>query len=438
MLSDFFSFYANNFKHSPEYKRGTWDGKIRLYNMRYSTLYYGLIYDLLRYCRDQGLSVELENKDNFRPIAIDTENLKQRLPEITKMDLSGDYQYQWNIVEKALKQNRALILSPTGSGKSCQIHIMINELLEQQDRKILVVVPNVSLTEQLTKDFESYDVQPKNIYHKIFSGQEKTTGKRVVISTYQSIYNLDQEWFEQFGAIIVDEAHGASADSIKGILEKMPDCDYRYGFTGTLNGTKTHLMCLKGLLGKVIQETTTAELMDSGVLSKLEIDMRLFEYEPDECEEVHRLCDDYQSEIKWLLKNQKRNNEIVRLALEQPNNTLVLFNIIKHGKTLKDMFEKESAKYAAKIHYIAGSINVEQREEMRKEVEHSSEPIYYDVYLDDCIIRFPTGSRIKLKNKQIIKIEKINSEHELDDDFIKEIIESKIYLVIPISENKQD
>lgn len=405
--------------------------------MRHSTLYYGLIHDLLRYCKDQDFNVHLDNKDDFKPYVPDTENLRNNLPKITKMNLSGDYEYQWNIIEKSLKQNRGLILSPTGSGKSCQIHIIMNYLLEEQDKKILVVVPNVSLTEQLTKDFESYDVAPKDIYHKIFSGQEKTTGKRVIISTYQSIYKLSEEWFSQFGAIIIDEAHGASADSIKGILEKMPNCKFRFGFTGTLNGTKTHLMCLKGLLGKVIKETTTAELMNSGVLSKLDIDMRLFEYSKDECEEVHRICNDYQQEIKWLLKHERRNTEIVKLAMEQPNNTLVLFNLIKHGKTLKSMLDKEASKYAAKVHYIAGSINVEQREEMRKEVEQSDKPLYYDVYFDECIIRFPEGTRIRLKNKQIIKIEKINKEHEIDDDFIKEIIDSQTYLVIPL-ENKQN
>ena len=34
------------------------------------------------------------------------------------------------------------------------------------------------------------------MYIEIYSGHEKETNKRVVISTWQSVYNLPKKWFD--------------------------------------------------------------------------------------------------------------------------------------------------------------------------------------------------------------------------------------------------
>ena len=85
--------------------------------------------------------------------------------------------------------------------------------MDNEDGMLLIIVPTVQLVAQMQGDFESYD--PTNTIgddiHTIMSGREKTTKKRIVVSTWQSIYKMDRDWFNQFTAVICDEVHLATA-----------------------------------------------------------------------------------------------------------------------------------------------------------------------------------------------------------------------------------
>ena len=141
------------------------------------------------------------------------------------------------------------------SGKSLVIYMLTKHY--KQD-KVLVVVPTTSLVYQMKTDFESYNC--KEAIHTIMSGKEKTTDDRIVISTWQSIYNQPNDWFDQFDVVIGDEAHLYKAKSLTKIMEKLKNTKYRFGFTGTLDGSQTHKLVLEGLFGPVFQPVTTKNL----------------------------------------------------------------------------------------------------------------------------------------------------------------------------------
>jgi superfamily II DNA or RNA helicase len=114
--------------------------------------------------------------------------------------------------------------------------------------------------------------------HVIYEGQEKDSDKLVYISTWQSIYDQPAEYFAQFEAILVDEAHHAQAKSIKSLMEASKETNWRIGCTGTLNDTLTHRLTIEGLFGEVYQATTTKELMDQDYLAKLKIKSIVVQY----------------------------------------------------------------------------------------------------------------------------------------------------------------
>ena len=175
------------------------------------------------------------------------------------------YDYQVSAVEKALKLNKCLILSPTGSGKSAIAHLIVNYLLTHTTCRILITVPTTQLVEQLCKDFEDYlPVGTKmDSPHKVYGGREKYSDSRVVISTWQSMYKMPKEYFSQFDAYICDEAHQANGKSITKIIEGLAATSIiRIGMTGTLDGTKCHAMQLNWLFGPIVKTQTTKELMD--------------------------------------------------------------------------------------------------------------------------------------------------------------------------------
>jgi superfamily II DNA or RNA helicase len=186
----------------------------------------------------------------------------------------------------------------------------------------------------------------------------------IITACWQSIYKADAEWFENFGLVIVDEAHLAQAKSLTGIMEKTPTVEHKFGFTGTLDGSLCNEMVLEGLFGPIVKLVTTSELQEQGHLAQLRIKCIVLKYSDDQRKEVSKL--DYPKELEWLFTNERRNNFIKNLALSLEGNTLLLFRYIAHGKLLYDKIKAESKD---PVYYVAGSVEGEAREEIRKIVE---------------------------------------------------------------------
>ena len=84
--------------------------------------------------------------------------------------------------------------------------------------------------------------------HKIYGGKELQTDKQVTITTWQSIYKLPKPFFQKYNVVIGDEAHNFKSKSLVSIMTKLCDAKYRFGFTGTLDGTQTNKLVLEGLI----------------------------------------------------------------------------------------------------------------------------------------------------------------------------------------------
>ena len=85
------------------------------------------------------------------------------------------------------------------------------------------------------------------------------------------LYQLPKKHFEKYKVIIGDEVHTFAAKSLKTIMHKTTDCQYKFGLTGTLDDTESHHLVLEGLFGSVKKVTTTKQLMDSKQISDLKI-----------------------------------------------------------------------------------------------------------------------------------------------------------------------
>ena len=252
----------------------------------------------------------------------------------------------------------------------------IRYFLATNKKKILIIVPTTSLVEQMHGDFKDYSYKDKGFFvdkecHRIYSGKEKVTNSRVIISTWQSIHRLPKEWFKDFGMIVGDEAHQFKAKSLTTIMEKCVNAEYRIGTTGTLDGTQTHQLVLEGLFGPVHKVTTTKELMDRKDLAQLDISVLLCKYQDAFCKETRT----YQEELDFLVGYGPRNNFISNLAIDQEGNTLILFNYVeKHGKPLHDLL-REKVDKDRKLFYVSGETAVDARENIRSITENEKNAI---------------------------------------------------------------
>jgi superfamily II DNA or RNA helicase len=383
-LSEYFTFEVPGAKFMPQYRSKYWDGKIRLYSTHTGEIYVGLLDKLISWAKKFDYSVEFENNKFYgTPFEenemISYEGVSEFMKKISKHEPRD---YQINAVYDALRYNRKLLISPTASGKSLMIYSVVR-YFQSSGKKILLVVPTTSLVEQMYKDFEDYGWNAEEHCHKIYSGKDKSTNKEVIITTWQSIYNLPRSFFNDFNVIIGDEAHLFKSKSLVGIMTKADNAKYRFGFTGTLDGSQTHKWVLEGLFGPSYKVTQTKDLIEKGHLSKLQIKVLLLKHDE------HKF-NDFEEEIQYLITNERRNKFIKNLSLDLKGNTLILFSRVEsHGLPLYESINKSASKNR-KIFFIHGGIDAEQREKVREITEKESDAIIIASYGT-----FSTGVNIK-------------------------------------------
>ena len=162
-LSDFFTFFVPGYKFMPAYRNKCWDGKIRLFDTRNHTLYAGLVPYVKEFAEAREAVVEYVDDAQYG--RMDAENFieESKLSDfISGLNLHAHTErieprdYQIDAVLRALRHSRALLLSPTASGKSLIIYILIRWFLAHSVGKILLVVPTTSLCRQMESDFADY------------------------------------------------------------------------------------------------------------------------------------------------------------------------------------------------------------------------------------------------------------------------------------------
>ena len=302
--------------------------------------------------------------------------------------------YQIEALSCALAEGKRLLLSPTASGKSLIIYMLLRHYIDADpDKKILIIVPTTSLVEQMYADFDDYsridlNFNAEDYCHRVYGGRSKESPLRCIISTWQSLHRMPASYFQDVGMVIGDEAHQFKAKSLTSILEKCVNAPFKIGTTGTLDGTQTHQLVLEGLFGPVYKVTTSKELMDKGSLAQMDISMLLLKYGEAYCKEVSKMK--YQEEIDFIVNYGPRNNFITNLALDQTGNTLVLFNYVeKHGKPLYNLL-KEKIKGDRKLFYVSGETKVDDRENIRALTETQN-----DAIIVASLGTFSTGINIK-------------------------------------------
>lgn len=374
-LREYFSFFVPGYRYMPAFKRKVWDGKIKLYNTVTKQINIGLYHHLRKFCADRFYPLQIIENEEY---GIPNAKNKVNHPELVKFiaSLGTPFEprdYQYDAISHGIENKRCLLLSPTGSGKSFIIYNLMRYVKEEVEGKILVIVPTTSLVEQMYKDFADYGYDVDEYCHRIYSGKEKVTDKQIIISTWQSIYKFGSEWFEQFECVFGDEVHLFKAKSLATMMDKCVNAKYRFGTTGTLDGTETNKLVLEGLFGAVFRVTTTVKLQEDNTLADLDISVLLLRYHNDICHRVVEMT--YQEEIDYIVTNERRNKFITKLSLNQKGNSLVLFQFVeKHGKILYDMI-KEGAQEGRKVFYVSGEVDATDREKIRGIVEKEKDAI---------------------------------------------------------------
>lgn len=432
-LSEYFTFFVPGYRFMPAFKSKMWDGKIRLYNLRSKELYNGLIDHVIKFARDREYKIEYKS-----------------FPRILNKYDKGDYErfvnslvlnitprdYQIDAFLHAINHERCLLLSPTASGKSFIIYLLLRYYQQKSPTfKALIIVPTTSLVAQMRSDFIEYSKNDnwdalENI-HEIWAGKDRVSPKPIYISTWQSLYKMTLNYYAEFDMILGDEAHMFKAKSLSQIMEKTIKTKYKFGTTGTLDGTLTHKLVLEGLFGKTYTVTSTKELIDNKTLSPFQIKCLVLQYNDEISKEIKSY--NYKQEINYIILNEARNRFIRNLAVSLKNNTLVLFQMVeKHGKTIYEQIQ-EKVEDGRKVFFVYGGTDTNDREDIRRIVESERDAIIVASYgtfstginitnLHNVIFASPSKSRVR--NLQSIgrglrknKEKEMATLYDIADDF---------------------
>jgi superfamily II DNA or RNA helicase len=401
-LSDYFTFEVPGAKFMPQYRNRMWDGKIRLFSPHNGRIYVGLLPYIKEYCSKKSIEYIMEKGvENDRNVI--RESVRDFAESLRPRSRGKPIQfrdYQIDSIWHAIQSDRCLLLSPTASGKSLVIYTLVR-YYHLMNLKTLILVPTTSLVEQMYSDFIDYGWEDKYL-HRVYAGHDKGSKKPVVISTWQSIYKLHRPYFAQYGCIIGDEAHLFKAKSLTDIMAKSGDVKYRFGLTGTLDGTQTHRLVLEGLFGQVKKIISTKELIDRGTLAKLEIDCIVLKHTEEEAQRVRYYT--YAEEINYLVSHPKRNKFIEKLCKSIKGNTLLLFQLVeKHGVLLYN----ELKTLDRKVFFVYGGTTTETREKIRAITEKETDAIIVASYgtfstginiraINNIVFASPSKSRVRV------------------------------------------
>lgn len=377
-ISQFFTFEVPGARFTPAFKARIWDGKIRMYDLHRKTLYVGLLDYLIKFAERNDYTIEYLN-DIVIKNDISYEEVEKYTSELNLMGRGNPIEvrdYQIDAITYSLQNNRSVLLSPTGSGKSLIIYSLMRWHLDN-DRKCLIVVPTTSLVEQLFSDFEDYSSgngwSTSDNCQKLYSGFTKEFNNNVLLTTWQSIFRQPKNWFDEFDVLFGDEAHQFKAKSLTSIMEKMTDTKYRIGTTGSLDDSKINKLVLEGVFGPTYKVTTTKALMDNNKLAELKISAIILKYDIETRKANKGMT--YQEEMKFIIGNEKRNKFIRNLTVKSEGNTLLLFQFVeKHGKILYDMINSVTHE-DRKVFFIHGGTEALDRENIRHVVEKESNAI---------------------------------------------------------------
>lgn len=405
-LHSFFEFEVPGAKFTPQYRNRLWNGKIYLFNRRNHQIYHGLTAYINSFAEARGYKVA------WQPEAVATNNIsiQEAVEFASSLNIHSRNQkievrdYQIMAFTKAMRYGRKLLLSPTASGKSLIAYLIVRYL---EDMNGLIIVPTTSLVEQLYKDFADYSShngwEVEENVHRIYSGREKNTDKRITISTWQSLYKMDAEYFDSFDFVIGDEAHQFKAKSLTSILTKLVNCPFRIGMTGTLDGTQTHRLVLEGLFGPVEKVVSTSELIEKKQLASFGIKALVLKY-PDHISKTTTKFT-YPEEIDFLIGLDARNKFIKNLALSLSGNTLILYQFVeKHGEILHKLIEEKCEN--RKCFFVHGGVDADEREQIRSITEAENDAIIVASYgtfstginirnLHNIVFASPSKSRIR-------------------------------------------
>lgn len=162
------------------------------------------------------------------------------------------------------------------------------------------------------------------------------------------------KYLESIEYVISDECHHSQSKTWKRVVRSCKNSRYHHGFSGSPWDRGSANLELECVCGAIKYKITASELINQGWLAKPHIFFHKYEGN-----DKHITGGNFQDMYtNTIVKNKKRNKAVVKVILDEYNNTdrkiLVIVNRINHGHIISDML-REKGIDDRQLGYLHGS-----------------------------------------------------------------------------------
>lgn len=338
------SYFVKGAQFTPQFQSGAWDGRKKLFNSNTYRFPTGLVYTVKQALRDSVKIEDCRVKPQSR-IKVEFE-FPHELRE-----------YQEEVVKQALKAQRGILSSATGSGKT----LMALKLVQELGVKTLFIVNTKEALYDTVRAAKA--CFPKETIG-VYGDGKHTLGKFLTIAIMASVArcfkNKDKKFIqENYQCLIIDEYHHVGSDTWMQAVMSI-DAFYKFGLTGTAFRNDGASIMLQAATGKLIGNIKAKDLQEQGFLAKSKI---YFVNCPDP-QELDRPLQYREIYRFGIVKNAVRNALIGKLVKKHLGKSiLVVVEQIEHGEELF----KQLKKIDKKTVFISGKSK--QRKELKEAFE---------------------------------------------------------------------
>lgn len=264
-------FHPNGYDKRFDFIRKRWDGYDHTYDTENQLFRIGLLERVTKALKFMKYEVVVSHTGKEEWARIDVQ---------LDTNVIRPYDFQAKCRQIAREHDIGIIASPTGTGKSVAMGLMIDEL----KRRTLMVFNDLVLCDQMERNLKRYF--PKADVGYIGNAEFKLGD--IVVATVQSLSSILglikrkkaiaesenkmalQEWLKGVGLVTHDEAHLADADTSIALYDLFTNIPKRFGFSATPEGwsdkvTKTANVELEQVFGHVIYSTFDIDFVKLGL-----------------------------------------------------------------------------------------------------------------------------------------------------------------------------
>lgn len=385
----------HNFYFHPLVKKKIWDGAICFVEKKgpFWRIPVGLWAELIEIGKEYKYDFQIEGLERIFLADLTLEDFKAWVDDFFKDSDIEPRDYQIEAAWKIVKFRYSVSEIATSSGKTL-ISFMIFAFMKANGyiRKFLMIVPSTNLVIQGTEDFDDYGIAKLGVkIQQIGGGSKLKEGCDVVIGTFQSLVKKEADYFEEFDAVFVDEAHHTNSNSIKKIVAKCMHSGWRFGLTGTLTkkGSADHLT-IQQYLGPILVEISPDFLFRNNYATPVSIKVVILDWLSSEYKD--KLADLkansanlegnelYNLERKLVISNKARLDYIVDFINRTSKNSLVLFQSVKdeYGRNIWNGIREINPHKEA--FYVDGDTKENLREEYKSRMETGENKVLIATY----------------------------------------------------------